>query len=76
MTTVTLVQAAGHDANGIHTMTAQPMGVNLVGLNGGAIQFGCTNAYGNIAAAKTVVITYNANVGGGHETIQVSSVIP
>lgn len=75
MTTITLVQAAAHDAGNINLMTAQPMGVNLVGLAGGAIQFQCANNINTIRGARTVDITYNGNVGGGHETIQVGSVI-
>jgi len=75
MTTITLVQAAAHDATSIHLMTAQPMNVNLTGLAGGAIQFTCTNAQATIQAATSVDITYDAGVGGGHESIQVSTVI-
>jgi hypothetical protein len=76
MATITLVQAAKATAAGIHLMTAQPMNVNLTGLAGGAIQFTCTNALAAIQGAKTVQITYDANHGGGHETLQVSSVQP
>ena len=76
MATVTLVQAAAHDATAIHLMTAQPMNVNLTGLTGGAIQFQCTNPLAAIANAREVDITYDAAHGSGHETIQVSSVMP
>nr|WP_315222990.1 hypothetical protein [uncultured Duganella sp.] len=75
MTTITLIQAAAHDATGIHLMTARPMNVNLNNLQGGAIQFQCSNPLATIAGAKEVEITYNAAHGGRHETIQVSSVI-
>lgn len=75
MTTVTLVQAAQQQAPAISLMTAQPMNVNLTNLTGGAVQFGCSNALATIQAAKEVHITYDAAHGGGHETIQVSSVI-
>ena len=74
MTTITLVQTAGQDASGIHLMTAMPMNVNLNDLAGGAIQFQCTNQLAAIKGAKEVKITYDANHGGGHLTIQVSSV--
>lgn len=75
MTTITLVQAAAHDANAIHTMTAQPMNVNLTNLTGGAIQFQCANALATIQMAQTVDITYDAAHGSGHQTIQISSVM-
>ncbi len=75
MTTITLVQAAAHDANHIRLMTAQPMNVNLTGLAGGAIQFTCTNRFATITGASTVDITYDAGVPQQHETIQVSSVM-
>ncbi|MCU7244007.1 MAG: hypothetical protein NT917_12855 [Microcystis aeruginosa WS75] len=75
MTTITLVQAAAHDATYIQLMTAQPMNVNLIGLAGGAIQFTCTNPLAAITGAKTVDITYNAAVPQQHQTIQVSSVM-
>ncbi len=75
MPTITLVQAAQHDAGGIHTMTAQPMNVNLTGLAGGAIQFQCTNPLAAIQGAREAQITYDGAHGGGHETLQVSSVI-
>lgn len=75
MTTITLVQAAQHGASAIHLMTAQPMNVNLAGLAGGAIQFQCTNVLAAIQGAREVQITYDANHGAGHETIQVSTVI-
>ncbi|MBE8994288.1 hypothetical protein [Microcystis aeruginosa] len=75
MTTITLVQAAAHDANHIHLMTAQPMNVNLTGLAGGAIQFTCTNPLATITGAGEVDITYDAGVPQQHETIQVSSVM-
>ncbi len=74
MTTITLIQAAAHDATRIHTMTAQPMGIRLSGLTGGAIQFTCTNALAAIRHAKEVQITYNGNLPQQHQTIQVSSV--
>lgn len=76
MTTVTLVQAAAHDANKIHLMTARPMNVNLTGLTGGAIQFQCTNALATLNGARSVDITYDASVPQQHQTIQVSSVLP
>ncbi|MFM7876561.1 MAG: hypothetical protein GPJ10_20415 [Microcystis aeruginosa L211-07] len=76
MTTITLVQAAAHDANHIRLMTAQPMKVHLTRLAGGAIQFTCTNRFATIAVASTVDITYDAGVPQQHETIQVSSVMP
>ncbi len=75
MPTITLVQAANTDANGIHQMTAQPMGVVLTNLTGGAIQFRCTNALATIQAAREAQITYDAAHGGHQQTIQVSSVI-
>ena len=75
MTTVTLVHAAAHDANKIHTMTARPMNVNLTGLTGGAIQFQCTNALAALQGAGSVDITYDASVPQQHETVQVSSVM-
>lgn len=76
MATITLVQAARTTASGIHLMTAQPMNVNLNGLAGGAIQFTCTNALAAINGASSVQITYDANHGSAHETLQVSSVQP
>lgn len=75
MTTITLVQAAAHDASHIHLMTAKPMNVKLTGLAGGAIQFTCTNPLATITGATTVDITYDAAVPQQHETIQVSSVM-
>lgn len=76
MTTITLVQAAKHEASKIHAMTAQPMNVQLQGLTGGAIQFGCSNPLQAIRGAKKVQITYDATIPGNpHETIQISSVI-
>jgi hypothetical protein len=75
MTTITLVQAAQQQAAAISVMTAPPMNVALTGLTGGAVQFGCTNPLAAIQGAKNVDITYDAAHGGGHETIQVSSVI-
>jgi hypothetical protein len=75
MTTVTLVQAAGHQADHIHLMTALPMNVNLTNLQGGAIQFTCSNPLVAIQGATSVRITYDAAVGSGHQDIQVSSVI-
>jgi hypothetical protein len=76
MTTITLVQAANHDASRIHLMTAQPMNVNLVNLAGGAIQFTCGNAFATVQGAKSVDITYEAPIQPLHQTIQVSSVLP
>lgn len=75
MTTITLVQAARHAADGIALMTAQPMNVNLKNLDGGAIAFTCSNPLSEIKAATSVLITYDAAHGSGHETVQVSSVI-
>ena len=75
MATITLVQAAEDVAASIHLMTAQPMGVNLNGLAGGAVQFNCTNAFAAVQGATSVDITYDANRGGRHQTIQVSSVM-
>lgn len=75
MTTITLVQAAKHMAKGIALMTAQPMNVNLTNLDGGPIAFTCSNPLAGIKAAKSVLITYDAAHGSGHETLQVSSVI-
>lgn len=75
MTTVTLKQAASHDASNIHTMTARPMNVALNGLAGGPIQFTCTNNQATIQNATTVDVTYDANVPQQHDKIAVSSVI-
>ncbi len=75
MATITLVQAATHDANAIAAMTAMPMGVHLTGLAGGAIQFTCTNALAAIQGARSVSITYDAAHGSGHQVVQVSSVM-
>ena len=75
MATVTLVQAATHSADGIHLMTAQPMQVDLTNLEGGAIQFRCTNPLPTIQGATSVDIIYDAAHGSGHENIQVSSVM-
>jgi len=75
MTTITLVQAARHDATRIHTMTARPMNVQVTGLAGGAIQFQCTNALPTLQGATSVDIAYDATVRGDpHQTVQVSSV--
>lgn len=74
MTTITLVQAAAHDANGIHTMTALPMNVVLQNLAGGAVQFTCSNAQPTIQAATSVRITYNAGLPQPTHDVQVSSV--
>jgi hypothetical protein len=76
MATVTLVQAAAHNAANIHQMTAQPMNVLLTGLAGGAIQFQCTNAFAALQGARSVHIVYNAAVPQQPENIQVSSVMP
>jgi hypothetical protein len=75
MTTITLVQAAAHEANRVHSMTARPMNVNLVGLAGGAIQFTCTNALAAVQGATSVEITYAAPFNPQRETVQVSSVM-
>jgi hypothetical protein len=75
MTTITLVQAAAHDANKVHTMTARPTNVNLTGLTGGAIQFRCNNPLAALQGTRSVDITYDASVPQQHETIQVSSVV-
>lgn len=48
MTTITLVQASAHGANQIHQMTAQPMNVVITGLQGGNIQYSCTNVLGTL----------------------------
>jgi len=76
MTTITLVQAAAHDASRVHLMTARPMNVDLVGLAGGAIQFTCTNALAAVQGAKEVEITYQAPFEPQHQTVQISSVMP
>ena len=76
MTTITLVQAAAHDADKVHLMTARPMNVNLTGLTGGAIQFQCANPFAALQGAQSVDITYDASVPQQHENIQVSSVLP
>ncbi|NHF59978.1 hypothetical protein FK220_011540 [Flavobacteriaceae bacterium TP-CH-4] len=76
MATITLIQAAAHTADHIHLMTAQPMNVDLTGLQGGAVQFRCTNAFAAIKGAKQVQITYDAGVGSHHQNIAVSSVLP
>lgn len=55
MTTIALVQAAAHDATRIHLMAAQPMNINLTNLNGGAVQFTCSNALGTIRVATSVL---------------------
>lgn len=75
MTTITLVQAAAHDATKIHLMTARPMNVDLTGLTGGAIQFTCTNPLAAVQGAKTVDITYDASVPQKHQSLQVGSVM-
>jgi hypothetical protein len=75
MTTVTLMHAAAHEANKIHTMTARPMNVDLTGLAGGAIQFRCTNPLAALQGASSVDITYDASVPQQHEKVQVSSVM-
>lgn len=54
MTTIALVQAAAHDATRIHLMAAQPMNINLTNLNGGAVQFTCSNALGTIRVAPVL----------------------
>jgi hypothetical protein len=74
MTTITLVQAAEYAADHIHLMTAQPMGVDLTGLAGGAIQFSCTNALPAVRGATSVDITFEGDMPVLHETIQVSNV--
>ena len=76
MTTITLVQAAAHDASRIHTMTARPMNVTLTDLAGGAIQFTCNNPLATLQGAKSVDITYEAPITPLHQTVQVSSVQP
>jgi hypothetical protein len=76
MTTITLVQAAAHDASRVHLMTAQPMNVNLAGLAGGAVQFTCTNALATVQGAKSVDITYEAPIKPEHQSVQVSTVMP
>jgi hypothetical protein len=75
MPTITLVQAASYKADAIRLMTAKPMNVDLTGLQGGAIQFQCTNPPAAVSGAKEVEITYDDAHGSRHETIQVSSVI-
>ncbi len=76
MTTITLIQNARGKAADIVAMTARPVNVLLTGLTGGPAQFQCTNALAAIQGAKSVDITYSANVAGDpHDTIQVSSVI-
>jgi|GEM_PF-5785253 len=74
MTTVTLVQAAAHDANYIHLMTAMPNNVPLTHLAGGAIQFSCSNPLPALMGARSVRITYNAAVPQPTHDIQISSV--
>jgi len=76
MATVTLVQNASYKAGKIHTMTARPMNVKIKGLKGGAIQFTCSNSLSSIKSSTSVDITYDASVGSGHQSIQVSSVLP
>ena len=56
-------------------MTAQPMGVVLLGLNGGNTVFRCTNPLADIQHATSVDITYNAPINPIHQTVHVSSVI-
>ena len=47
----------------------------LSDLKNGPLAFLCTNSVTALAGAREVEITYNANYGSGHQTIQVSSVI-
>jgi hypothetical protein len=75
MTTITLVQAAAHDASRVISMTARPMNVILVGLAGGAIQFTCTNALAAVQGATSVDIIYAAPFNPQTETVQIGSVM-
>ncbi|GLT21866.1 hypothetical protein GCM10007933_13200 [Zoogloea oryzae] len=83
MTTITLIQAAKCGAEGIAQMTArvpdkktgEVRNLQLSDLKNGPLAFLCTNSVTALAGAREVEITYNANYGSGHQTIQVSSVI-
>lgn len=75
MPTITLVQAAAQTAENIILMTAMPMNIDLINIAGGAVQFQCANPLNTIRNATAVQITYDGAHGGGHEEIQVSSVI-
>lgn len=77
MTTIILRKDTESGANGIHQMTTQPGNVILRGLHGEqGCRFTCSNDFETIRGAKSVQITYDANHGSRHETIQVSSVQP
>ncbi len=76
MATITLVQAARQTADHIYQMTAQPNGVVIENLAGGAVQFQCSNDLATLQGATSVQITYDATVPGDpHESVQVSSIL-
>ncbi|MHA4871739.1 hypothetical protein ACXZ1M_29005 [Duganella sp. PWIR1] len=75
MTTITLKHAASYDANGIHLMTARPQNINIANLNGGAIQFSCSNPLAALQGATSVDITYDAAHGSGHQNVPIGSIM-
>ena len=82
MPTVTLMQHAKCNADGIIQMTARVpdaagglRNVPLANPSGGPIAFKCTNPLAALSGAREVEITYDANHGSSHETLKVSSVI-